>query len=281
MTPAPKGSGRTPDGVAASMSALGAAIWAMGLFVLVHSFVALTEAVRPGASFDVVNLTACDVLATSLVLLGIARLYEPRGSLRRAFGVRGIGPGHLVLSAVAGVALNPVLSCVDEQVLRRWPYDDPAVSDAMDKLVSQASPAVLLVSSLVVLPIACELVFRGALFTQLARAVPVDAVVMWTAMFFACSLEWRSMPGGLLLGLALGWMRAESGTVVAPVVARLALAAAQLVPVVRGGPDPTVAAAPLTWIIGSAVVGAAALAAMRGGRRGPRAPSSDVPDAQP
>jgi membrane protease YdiL (CAAX protease family) len=257
------------------MGALGAALWATALFALVHVCVGLTEAARPGASLDVVNLTACEVLATSLVIFAMARIYAPRSSLRAAVGLRRAGAGHLLLSAVAGAALNPLASTLDEAILRRWPYDDPAMVEAMEKLVSRAPPAVLLGCGLVLMPVACELFYRGALYTQLVRTVSRDAAVMATAIFYACSLEWRSMPSGLLLGLALGWLRAESGSVLAAVTARLAFSAIQAVPFFRGQGANEDIVYPAAWVVGGTAVGVAALLAVRLWGVRPRDPVED------
>jgi membrane protease YdiL (CAAX protease family) len=256
----PAARGREPE--TGTMSALGAALWATALFALVRIFIGVTDAVRPGATLDVVNLTACEVLATSVVLFAIARIYAPQSSLRSAFGIRRVGATHLVLSAIAGAGLNPLASTLDERILRRWPYDDPAMTEAMEKLVAHSPPAVLLVAGLVVMPIACELFFRGALFTQLARAVPVDRVVISSAIFFACSLEWRSMPSGLILGLALGWMRARSGSVVAAIVARLAFSAVQMLPLLQGRDATEDIVYSTVWVVAGAAIAVAALAAM-------------------
>jgi len=245
------------------MGALGAALWATALFALVQLSVGITEAVRPGASLDVVNLTACEVLATSVLLFAMARAYAPNGSLRAAAGLLRLGPSHLVLSAVAGAALHPLASTLDEQVVRRWPYDDPAMVEAMEKLVSRAPPAVLLVCGLVVMPVASELFFRGVLFTQLVRTVPRDAALMATAIFYACSLEWRAMPSGLLLGLALGWLRAESGSVLAAITARLAFSAVQAVPYFLGRGATEDVAYPVAWVVAGSAAFAAALFAVR------------------
>jgi membrane protease YdiL (CAAX protease family) len=258
MMPAMRG--QEPE--SATMSALGAALWATALFALVRICIGVTDAVRPGATLDVVNLTACEVLATSVVLFAIARIYAPRTSLRAAFGVRGMGATHWILSAIVGAGLNPLASTIDERILRRWPYDDPAMTEAMEKLVAHSPPVVLFVAGLVVMPIVCELFFRGALFTQLARSVPVDGVVLSTAIFYACSLEWRSMPSGLVLGLALGWLRGRSGSVLAAIVARLAFSGVQLLPLLQGRDATEDIVYPTTWVVVGAVYALAALLAM-------------------
>jgi membrane protease YdiL (CAAX protease family) len=243
------------------MSALGAALWALALFSLEHVCVGITAAVRPGAEIDVVNLTACEVLATSVALFAVARVYAPEDSLRNAFGVRAVGPIRLLLSALAGAGLNPILSRMDDWIVRRWPYDDPAVTEAMEKLVSHTPPGVLVAAGLVVMPLAHEVFFRGALFTQLTRSLPRGAVVLATTIF-SCSLEWRSVPSSLALGFMLGSLRAQSGTVVAAVMGRLAFSAVDAVQLLRGRDPSADFVYPTAWVVAGAVVAAGSLLAM-------------------
>jgi membrane protease YdiL (CAAX protease family) len=257
MTPAARRQVPTPN----AMSALGAALWAVALFSLEHLFVGITAAARPGAETDVVNLTACEVLATSVALFAVARVYAPQDSLRQAFGVRAVGPLHLALSALAGAGLNPLLSTMDDWIVRRWPYDDPAVTEAMEKLVSHTPAGVLVAAGLVVMPLAHEVFFRGALFTQLTRSLPRGAVVLATTLF-SCSLEWRSVPSSLALGFVLGSLRAQSGSVLAAAVARLAFSAVDAVELLRGRDPSADFVYPVAWIVAGAVIGAGSLLAM-------------------
>jgi membrane protease YdiL (CAAX protease family) len=258
MTPAARRQEPTPN----AMSALGAALWAAALFALEHLCVGLTAAARPGAETDIVSLTACEVLATSIVLFAVARVYAPGDSLRKTFGVRGVGPLQLALSAMAGAGLNPLLSAMDDWIVRRWPYDDPAVTEAMEKLVSHTPPAVLVAGGLVVMPLAHEVFFRGALFTQLARSLPRGAVVLATTILFACSLEWRSVPSNLVLGFVLGSLRAQSGSVLAVAVARLAFSAVDAVELLRGRNPSVDVVYPVAWIVAGAVIGLGSVLAM-------------------
>jgi len=107
-----------------------AALWTMALWLTEGMALELTEAVRTGASHDVVNLGACTVLATSVVLFAMVRVHAREVSLRLTLGVTGIAPLQFVLAAAAGAGLYPILSMVDNRVLERWPYppDEAAAS---------------------------------------------------------------------------------------------------------------------------------------------------------
>ena len=125
----------------------------------------------------------------------------------------------------------------------------------------------------VVIPLAREVFFRGILFGELRR--PRDArgagdgagstviAVVGSALLFAVfSLDWRSMPTALVLGLSLGWLRARTGSLVAPVVAHLAFWAVEGIPILRGADPAADVTYPLRWIVGGAVVTLLALAAL-------------------
>lgn len=243
------------------MTPLGAAMWSLALAFVEQLCVGATEAARAGALTDIINLTACQVLATSTVLFIIARVYARDTSLREAFGVRRPSPFHVILAAVSGAGLCPLLSTVEDYVVRRWPYD-PEVVEYMHKVLSRSSREAFIVAVFVAWPIARELFFRGALFGQLRRSISASASVIWTAVLFAfATLDWRVIPSSLGLGLALGWVRAQSGTVVAAVVAHLAFVAVEAVPIVRGRDLSADVTYPMRWIVGGAAASLIALAA--------------------
>ncbi len=246
-----------------------AALWASLLWLFEHVCFEVTEAARPGAITDIVNIAACVVLATSVVVFAMVRVHAPDGSLRETLGVRPVGVLRLVLSIAAGVGLSPALSTVDDLIARRWPYNDPEAAESMQKLLGSSTHLGLVVCVFVVIPLAHEVFFRGVLFGELARhpevrgqdegAVLVPLVA--TALLFAIfSLDWRSMPTALLLGLALGWLRARSGSLVAPAVAHLAFWSVQGIPILRGMDPAADFTYPTPWVAGGAAMALVALA---------------------
>jgi len=82
------------------------------------------------------------------------------------------------------------------------------------------------------------------------------------------SLDWRSMPTALVLGLSLGWLRARSGSVIAPAVAHLAFWSVQGVPILRGADPAADVTYPAKWIGCGLALAVVALAVA--GLRGPR-----------
>jgi membrane protease YdiL (CAAX protease family) len=250
------------------MTAVAAAMWTMALALLGPSFGALTDAIRPGAFADIVNATACRVLATSIVVLAVASLHAPRGSLRAISGLASPAPLQLMLAIVAGLSIAPLLSSVDDLVTSRLPYDDPETLEAAQALIERSSRLGLALSVFVVLPITQELFFRGALFGLLRSSMREAAVVLATAVLFASSsLDLRAIPQLLLLGLALGWLRLQGASVLVAVAARLAVGAAPFVQIVRGTDPWSEIAYPRSWVIAGALIALAALAAASLARR--------------
>ena len=172
----------------------------------------------------------------------MVRVHAPEESLRATLGMRPVGPLRLALSAAAGVGLCPALSTVDDLVAKRWPYDDPEAAREHAE-----APRVVDARGARPRRVRRHPAGAGGLLPRppLRRARwPRDrsrrrgARAVATALLFAVfSLDWRSMPTALVLGLALGWLRARSGSLVAPAVAHLAFWSVQGIPILaRDGP---------------------------------------------
>jgi membrane protease YdiL (CAAX protease family) len=258
-----------------------ATLWTAALWLLEHICFEVTEAARPGAITDIVNVSACVVLATSVIVLAMLRVHAPNESLRAMLGVRAVGPLRLVLSAAAGAGLGPALSTVDDLVARRWPYEDPEALASLQKLLASSTRVGLVLGVFVVIPLAREVFFRGVLFGELRRAGGVRgtgegsaavAVVATALLFAVFSLDWRAVPTALVLGLSLGWLRARTGSLVAPVVAHLAFWSVEGIPILRGADPAADVTYPVRWIVGGVVIAVLALAALL---------PAGAPEAQP
>jgi hypothetical protein len=248
-------------------------LWATALWLLEHICFEVTESARPGAITDIVNVSACVVLATSIVVFAMLRVHAPDQSVRATLGVRAIGAVPLALSAVAGAGLCPALSTLDDLVARRWPYADPAALESIQKLLASSTRVGLVMGVFVVMPLAREVFFRGVLFGELGRdppggrdhtgaagaGSPAVAFLATTLLFTVFSLDWRSMPSALVLGLALGWLRLRTGSLVAPVVAHLAFWSVEGIPILRGADPAADATYPTRWIVGAAAAAVVAL----------------------
>src|SRR5580704_4873018 len=113
------------------MTPLVAALWAVALTMTFMVAVSVTESVRPGAQTDIVNLAACQVLATSLVVFAMVRWHAPDLPMRGVLGMREIGPLHVPLAIAAGAGLFPLMSTVDSLILKRWPIQDETAAEGI------------------------------------------------------------------------------------------------------------------------------------------------------
>jgi len=252
------------------LTPLAAAGWSIGLGLLESCAVQATEAVRPGALSDVVNLGACTVLATSIVVFAMMRVHARDASLRATLGVRPVAPLHLALAIAAGAGLHPLLSTIDDRIVERWPFgaDDAAAMEKLLRVTTASSRVALVVAAFVAMPLARELFFRGILFGELRRATSARVAMVGSAVFYACSsLDWRMMPTALVLGLALVRLREQSGTVLSAAVAHVAYWAVEGVPILRGRDPGASVVYPTRWIVGGAVFALLALVAVGAGKR--------------
>ncbi len=250
------------------MSPLAAALWSVALTMTVMVSVSVTDAVRPGAQTDIVNLAACQVLATSLVVFAMVRWHAPDLPMRGVLGMRVISPLHVPLAAAAGAGLFPLMSTVDGLILRRWPIQDESAAEGIEKLLASSSRVGLVVAALVVVPIAREIFFRGILYGGIRATVNVRVAVLGTSVFYACSfVDPRQMPTALALGFALAWLRERSGTVVAPILAQLAYGSVEGIPILRGQDLEADVTYPPRWIAGGCAIAVLALVGIGAGKR--------------
>ena len=247
------------------MSAFAAAFWAFTLFGVELLCQVLTAAARGDESLDIVSLSACAVLATSILVFAVMRVHAREGSIRQAVGLTPIAPHHVLLCALAGAGLSPVVEALQHRIVSRFPYSDADVA-IMERIVASAPPVVLVVAMLVVIPLAEEVFFRGLLYGGLrASGSTAEAIIVTAVLFAVVGQDFREVPIRLLYGLVLGWLRAQSGSLVGPIVAALAYNAFDAVALVRGT-DPTAALFSAKWVGIGAAATLFGLAAMRFGR---------------
>jgi len=91
------------------LTPLTAALWSIGLWLVENVCVQVTQAARPGALSDIVNLGACQALATSLVVFAMVRVHARETSLRVTLGVTPLAPLQFLLSIAAGAGLYPLM----------------------------------------------------------------------------------------------------------------------------------------------------------------------------
>ncbi len=252
------------------MTPLTAVLWTLALWLVDMTCVFVTQAIRPGADYDIVNLGACTVLATSLVVFAMVRVHAREASLRLTLAVTSVAPLHLLLSVAAGAGLYPLLSTIGDRILQRWPHsvEDTLATERLYAVPTMSARVLLVLVGLVAIPVARELFFRGIVFSEVMRSTSARVATVTSAVLFAVAgLEWQSIPTMLVLGLALARLRERTGTVVAAAAAHVAFFAVPAIPIL-GGQDPNVDVVYSTkWIVGGAVIALLALVGVGAGRR--------------
>jgi membrane protease YdiL (CAAX protease family) len=218
-----------------------AVLWSFGLVFSWILLGAMTEGARPGASIDLVNLTACRVVAVSVFLFAMLRVYTPKGSIRDVLGVRPVSPVATGLAIAVGALLAPGLSIVDDVITAHFPLpaEDAELLDRLMNMTSRGERVVLFAAFVIVIPLCDELFFRGVIFRGLRRGRAEGAAILGSALLYALSrgMDLRSLPTGLVVGLLAAWLRGRSGSIVPAVLANVARNALPLVPFVLGKPD--------------------------------------------
>lgn len=223
------------------LSFVAAALWTLLVAVLMGVAGYVLEAAHPGARFDLVTVTACKLLAYSVVLFAILRVHAPEGSIRQILALRRPPVSLAVLGLAVGAGLSPLAQWVSARIADRFPptHEETEALSRMFGAETSGKKLALVVSLVVLMPAFDELFFRGALFTSLKRGRRAEAVVLATAAYDVL----MGAPGGhelvwlLPTVLAFAWIRAASGSVVPAVLARMAFFGVEVVPmVVRGEP---------------------------------------------
>jgi membrane protease YdiL (CAAX protease family) len=193
---------------------LPASLWCIASTIAMTVVVAIFEGLRPGASSDLVTLTLARVFAVGLVVLLVSRLHAPESSFRSLLGGASPRAWHVALALVLGLSLCLCLGFVDERISAAYPLQDEADRTLTEKLLATPSAGrhVFLVFSLMgILPVCHELLFRGVVFTGLARAgKPTDAAittVLLEILTVGLTGDVRSLPSTVTFAIVATFVR--------------------------------------------------------------------------
>jgi membrane protease YdiL (CAAX protease family) len=243
-----------------SLSFLAAMGWSVGGALLPSLAVAITDEVRPGMSADLINLTACQLLTYSALILAMVRVYEPDARLRDVTALRRVAVLPTLLAAIAGAALAAPLAAIDTLVQRRFPLTTEEI-EQIDKLTiatTWAQRISIFVAFVVVTPLCEALFFQGVIYGGLRRGRVSLLAVLGTTTLFAMWRDPRTMASMVVLGFVLSWLRSRSGSVVPALVASITFYLVPVAPILAGRGD--IDHYPLPWVFGGLALGAAATA---------------------
>ena len=229
-----------------SISFFAAAGWTVAAQLAFAFALQATEAARPGATGDLVSATACCVLAYSLVVFVMVRVYQPESSLRSVLALRVVSPFSVFFAALVGAGIAPTMHVMGSLIERRFPTPTEEVerqSEIIGKLLATptlGSKVALFVAVVLVIPAAEDLFYRGMLFGGLRKGRPLALATLTTAAYFALSHEEpRDIPSFFVVGLVFAWLRGQTGSIIPSFVANAAYCAMPLVPQLlnRAGPE--------------------------------------------
>jgi uncharacterized protein len=216
-TPPPSGRSVRP------MSGLLASGWMFGVVFVQSLLLVLVLGLRPDAQTDLVSGFACQTIAYLLGLFLILRVHAPATSVRAVLGARKTHPGFYPIAILLAAALTPPIDALFEVMLRRYPDSKEAGGRISDLLANASTPKLIAFGAIIMVigPILEEIFFRGALFNPIERAYPASrsiAVGITAFLFAAAHLDHQELIPLALLGLALGFLRQQSGSLIPPIL---------------------------------------------------------------
>lgn len=260
-----------PEAATRPLSFVAAAAWTLSVAILLGAMIAIVDAVHPGAFVDVVTVATCKLLATLLVFFALLRVHEPESSIRRVLALRRPPIIMVLLGGLVGAGLSPGAMWLDGVMARRFPPTRQETEAFEQIFTTEASgkKVALLLALVVVMPLCDELFFRGALFTPLKKGRRAESVILATAAYdtLLAGASARDLAAMLGTALAIGWIRAVSGSVFPSIAARVAFFGVQVVPLVLA-PQMNLPAPVAIGGLGIAVGSLAAIAAV--GKRSAR-----------
>jgi membrane protease YdiL (CAAX protease family) len=246
------------------MSFFAAAVLTLAARVLTDTVVSLADGARPGAMNDIVTWAAAVALAYLLCVFVIVRVWAPEESLRSVLGLRPINAFPCLLATIAGAAMYPPVARINEIVARKFPLTSDE-QDALAKLLDTSTPGSkvgLLLATIVIIPVASELLFRGAIYGRLRRERAEGLAVFGTTAYFVlANFEPQRMVAMLALGAAVTWLRARTGSLVPALCTHIAFYAMPNVLPLFGRPIPEDYDWSLRWVMGGAAVAVVSIVA--------------------
>jgi membrane protease YdiL (CAAX protease family) len=192
------------------MPVIAASGWVLGATFILALLGTLTS--------DIVGSFACQAIAYLLVVFSILRVYAPNASMRAFLALRRTHVAFYPIAILLGAAIEiPALAVLD-LVQRRYPTEN-SHDPTFDLLTTGAMPKRILAGLIIVVlgPFLEEIFFRGALFKPLERhyAASRSIVIGLTAVLFAFAhVDPQAMIHLAIVGLALGFLRQASGSIV-------------------------------------------------------------------
>lgn len=250
------------------MSLAAGALWVTGVTLLFLTLATAAVSIRASASRDIFAQLCCQLVAYSLGLFALLRVYGPDLPIRKFVGLRRTHLAFYPLAAGLGVAVALPANYLFELGHQLFPKLDVPTDVAEVFFEASIGGRVAIgVAVLLAAPLVEEVVFRGALFGPLRRTHHVVTVVVGTGAYFALvHLDPHAMLPIFVVGVALGFVRWASGSLIPAVLLHAGFNAVPLVSMALGerpAPPGGAIETPLLPMLLSLVVAVGLLLAVR------------------
>lgn len=227
-------------------------------FLVTFVFLALLAvmwSIRGGAQDDLVTGFSCQLIAYTLGLFAILRVYAPERGIREFLALRPTAWVLYPLAILLGIVVTFPADAAYDFICARYPTAEP---DHLTATFQAAAPARRVVMGFILAaagPAVEEMFFRGALFRPLKRQMsPLFAAALTAILFSVVHLEWQMFAPIMVLGLCLGLLRAWSGSLVVSTLVHAAFNAVSLGNLVRESRGASPLRVPVAVTAGAAVV---------------------------
>jgi len=189
-----------------------AAAWVLGMTLFMSLFATLA------AAHDIVSGFACQAAAYLLCVFLIVRVHAPNASLRAFLALRRTHLAFYPIAVLLGVAIEAPAIAIYELIQRHYP-EAPGHESTLDMLTTASTPKRVLAGLVIIAlgPLLEEIFFRGALFKPLERKYESSRSIvigLCAVLFAGAHWDFRAMIHLALVGLALGFLRQLSGSIV-------------------------------------------------------------------
>lgn len=223
-----------PNPFARPLGPVAAAGWSSAFLVVFAAALTTLSSIHPGSEFDEVSAALLDAAAALAIIFGIARVHAPDAPIADLVGARPIGFLPALAATLMGAAAVVPLGALEAFIARRNPIPEKLATElaqAYSALGHNERIAGAL-ASVVVFPIADELLFRGAIASGIARDRGRWVALILTSLTFAIAYaalrDFHELPVYLAAGLMFGVARFGTGSVLPAIGAHLAWRGAEL-----------------------------------------------------
>lgn len=191
-------------------------VWTFGTTLGLMVCFQLLEAVLPGSTRDLVTLGAVEGLIYGVACFLVWQLYASARPVPEFLGIRRTHPLLPVLGLLLGIALQAPADSL--QHLVEAVVGPPGEQELLERAVmmradTEFKAAMLMLSTACVVPLAEELLFRGAFFGGLrARMAALPAAVLTGVAFVICHMQPRVWLPLAAVAAVLGLLRVVSGS---------------------------------------------------------------------